>query len=326
MSTTLTPPTSPTSPATSQPVGDSGPCPPTDPHQRLAGATRLGDQTAADTPPRGGGLVVRWARRHPLAAYGLVAYTLSWGYWIPLVLTGHVVRFGQATTHFPALLGPAIAAVALTATTDGRRGVRDLLARTLRWRVAPRRWLFAIGSPLLLVALALAVLAAGPGLPDLTLFGRTAGLPDHGVLFGWAMLVLGGLGEEVGWRGYALPLLRQRHAPLTASLLIAALWAGWHLPLFFLLQSYRDLGPVAAPGLLIGLTCGSIVLTWLTESAAGSILIAAVWHGTYNLTSATQGAHGTVAAVVSTGVMLIAAVVAWRSRRTTTILQPVPLT
>jgi uncharacterized protein len=256
-----------------------------------------------------------WLRDHPLTAYVLLAYGLSWGYWVPLVMTGHIVRLGSPVTHFPGLFGPAIAAFTVTALIEGRAGVRDLARRMFRWRVPARWWLFAIGSPVLLLALALTVMAVGPGLPELGDFGRMAGLPQWGILFVWATLIfVGGLGEETGWRGFALPALRRRHGLLASSLLLVPIWAGWHLPLFFLVQNFRDLGPVGVPGFLIGLACGSILLAWLYESAGASILIVAVWHGTYNVTAGTAGGHGTVAAVVSTGVMVMAALVAWRLR------------
>lgn len=262
------------------------------------------------------GRLTSWARAHPLPAFVLLAYALSWGYWVPLVMDGQVVRLGASVSQFPGLLGPVIAAFVVTAVTDGRRGVFDLARRMVRWRVPARWWLFAVGSPLALVGVALVVMAIGPGLPEARDFGRMAGLPHWGVLFVWLMfVVVNGLGEETGWRGYALPLLRGRHGRLKASLLLVPIWAGWHLPLFFLLQSYRDLGPIGVPGFLIGLACGSIVLAWLYESASCSVLIAAVWHGTYNLTVATAAGSGTVAAVVSTAVMAGAAVIAWRDRR-----------
>lgn len=244
--------------------------------------------------PRAAAAFTRWVRRHPLLAYVLLSYALSWAYWLPLVLTGQIVRLGAPVSQLPALIGPMLAAFAVTAVTRGRSGVRDLACRMVRWRIPARWWLFALASPLLLVAVALAVLAAGP--PDLGDFGRMAGLPQWGVLFVWAMfVVVNGLGEETGWRGYALPLIRRDHGLLAASLLLVPIWAGWHLPLFFLLQNYRDLGPIGVPGFLIGLACGSIVLAWLYESAHCSVLIAAVWHGGYNLSSATSGGHGAVA-------------------------------
>lgn len=257
-----------------------------------------------------------WVADHRLTAFVVLAYALSWAYWWPLVVAGKIVRLDSPVTQFPALLGPGLAAFAVTAVTSGRAGVRDLARRMLRWRVPGRWWLFAVGSPLALLAGALVLNAALGRETDLAAFGRMAGLPDLGLIFVWAMLVaVNGLGEETGWRGFLLPGLRRRHGLLGASLLLVPIWAGWHLPLFFLLQSYRDLGPAGVPGFLIGLACGSVVLAWLYENASASILIAAVWHGTYNLTAATAGGHGTVAAVVSTGVMLIAAVIAWRRRR-----------
>jgi len=257
----------------------------------------------------------RWVRAHRLLTFAVLAYGLSWAYWLPLVLTGQIVRLGSAVSQFPALLGPMIAAFVVTAVIDGRAGVRDLAARMVRWRVPARWWLFAIGSPLALLAIAVIITAVMSGAPDLADFGRMAGLPEWGVLFVWVMfVVVNGLGEEIGWRGFALPALRERHGLVAATLLLVPIWAGWHLPLFFLLQNYRDLGPVGVPGFLIGLACGSILLGWLYESASSSILIVAVWHGTYNLTAATAGATGTVAAIVSTGVMIIAVVIGWLCR------------
>ena len=261
------------------------------------------------------GRVLSSVRSHPLLSFVLLTYALSWAYWVPLVSTGHIVRLGSAATQFPGLVGPLLAAFALTALTDGWAGVRDLASRVLRWRVPARWWLFAVGTPLALLGLAFVVLVIGPETPALAGFGRMAGLPQWGVLFVWVAFVVAGIGEEAGWRGYALPVLRRQHGVLQSTLLLVPIWAGWHLPLFFLLQSYRDLGPVGVPGFLIGLACGSIILAWLYESAVSSVLIAAVWHGTFNLTSATEGAHGTVAAVVSTGVMFGAAVLAWRLHR-----------
>ena len=216
------------------------------------------DARAALTP---GSPLTRWVSAHRLLSFAVLAYGLSWAYWLPLVLTGQIVRLGSAVSQFPALLGPMIAAFVVTAVVEGRAGVRDLAARMVRWRVPARWWLFAIGSPLALLAVAVAVTTVLSGAPDLADFGRMAGLPDWGVLFVWVMfVVVNGLGEETGWRGFALPALRERHGLVAAALLLVPIWAGWHLPLFFLLQSYRDLGPVGVPGFLIGLACGSILL------------------------------------------------------------------
>ena len=71
-----------------------------------------------------------------LAVFFALSYALSWSWAVPLAAAHLVVRRGVGwPTHLPALLGPAIAAVVVTAWTMGRPGVRDLLARLTRWRV-----------------------------------------------------------------------------------------------------------------------------------------------------------------------------------------------
>ena len=120
----------------------------------------------------------------------------------------------------------------------------------------------------------------------------------------WLLLVLvNGLGEETGWRGFALPCLQRAQGPLAASLMLVLFWAAWHAPLFWILESFRSFDGATLVGFFLGMACGSILLAWLVNNAGGSVLIAAVWHGTYNLVAATTAAQGTIAAVVSTFVM-----------------------
>src|SRR3954454_6778879 len=97
-------------------------------------------------------------RRSPLASFVVLAYVVSWAWAFPFVGAGDVVKKGVGwPTHFPALLGPALAALVVTALVWGRAGVRDLLARMARWRM-PVRWWAATFSPLAFLGVALAVL------------------------------------------------------------------------------------------------------------------------------------------------------------------------
>jgi uncharacterized protein len=166
-----------------------------------------------------------------LIAFFVLAYALSWAWVVPLAATHQVVQRGEGwPTHYPALLGPAVAAILVTAWTAGRAGLADLLRRILKWRVAPVWWLVAV-SPVGFMVLALPVVAAtGQDLPALADFGLFSGTPAVG-LVGVLLLMtfVGALGEEVGWRGYALPQLQRRFGPLTASLILAPLWFLWHL-------------------------------------------------------------------------------------------------
>ena len=244
-----------------------------------------------------------------LVVFFALAYALSWSWAIPLAVTHSIVRRGEGwPTHYPLLLGPAIAAVVVTAWTMGRPGVRDLLARVARWQV-PMRWWLAAVSPAAFVGLALiAMAAAGKALPSVADFGQYSGTPAIGLVGVLLLIAVGALGEETGWRGYALPQLQRRFSPLASSLILAVLWFGWHLPQFFVIATYRNSSPVQYVGFFLGLTCGAVILTWLYNRSGGSILLVAVWHGLYNFVSGTQAATGLLAAVVTTLVMIQAVV------------------
>jgi membrane protease YdiL (CAAX protease family) len=185
-------------------------------------------QAHAATQVAGRGLAAA-VRRHPLGAYFLLAFTLSWGYWVPAALAG-----GEAS-HFPGLLGPMLAALLVTGIVQGRAGLRDLLARMARWRVPPR-WYAAALAPIVVGLVTLGgPWAAGASLPSLDQLSFMPGLPALGWLAVLALaLVVNGYGEETGWRGFAWPRLRQRHTLAGAALLLAVPWALWHLPTFWL--------------------------------------------------------------------------------------------
>ena len=263
-----------------------------------------------------------------LVVFFALAYVLSWSWAIPLAAAHLVVRRGVGwPTHLPALLGPAIAALVVTAWTMGRPGVRDLGARLVRWRVPVRWWLVAV-SPVVFLGLALAAMAAaGRALPGVGDFGRFSGTPAIGLAGVLLIIFAGALGEETGWRGYALPQLQRRFSPLASSLILAVVWFGWHLPQFWVIATYREFAPVQSVGLFCGLACGAVVLTWLYNRSGGSILLVAVWHGLYNFVGATQAATGILAAVVSTlimiqGIVLIALDLRARRRGQPSVLGP----
>jgi uncharacterized protein len=245
-----------------------------------------------------------------------LTFALSWAWTWPVVISGAEVSRGAGwPTHFPALLGPAVAAFLTTAWTRGRIGVKDLLLRMGRWRF-PLRWWAVTLSPLAFLVVGVLVQGLVGDLPAFGDFGRYTGLPDIGVL-GVAVLAIAinGFGEETGWRGFAVPTLLPRFGPLGAALVVFPVWALWHLPYFLLLQSYRSFNLFTLVGFLIGLAYGSIVLTWLYLGTGGSILAVAIWHGLFNMATATDGATDTVAATVSVFVIVLGIVVSPRLRR-----------
>jgi membrane protease YdiL (CAAX protease family) len=247
------------------------------------------------------------AKGHSLLMFFILAYALSWAVEIPLALRarGLIAAPIPWSLHYLAAYGPLLAAIIVTGLTDGREGLKALWGRMFKWRVRPVWWLVAL-APLVLYALLALVLRFIPGQgADLAALGQIDFLPNlgAGALFVWFLTF--GLGEETGWRGFALPRLQRGRSALSATVILWALWALWHLPLFFYLYD----APILM-GFLLGLLAGAITLTWLYNSSGGSILLVAIWHAAFNfVTGCVACKAGIAAPVVSTLVMVWAVVV-----------------
>ncbi len=247
------------------------------------------------------------AKGYSLLMFFVLAYGLSWAVEIPLALRarGLIAAPIPWSLHYLAAYGPLLAAIIVTGLTDGQEGLRELFGRMLKWRVRPVWWLVAL-APLVLYALLAIVLRFIPGQEaGPAALGQIDFLPNLGVgaLLVWFLTF--GLGEETGWRGYALPRLQRGHSAFSATVVLWVFWALWHLPLFFYLYDATIL-----VGFLLGLLAGAITFTWLYNSTGGSILLVAVWHGAFNfVTGCLVCKTGVAAAVVSTVVMVWAVVV-----------------
>jgi len=263
---------------------------------------------------------LRWLRSHPLACYFVLAYACSWVVAVPLALSAHGLLSVTLPLrlHYLTAYGPALAALAVTAWTGGRPAVRSLLARAVATRGLAVWLLVAALSPLLLFVLArTAVAIAGRDVAPWSALGRVNFLPDLGVGAWLLWLLTSGLGEELGWRGFALPRLQRSRSALLASLWLGLLWAGWHLPAFFYLPNYAAMGPKIFPGFAFGVVTGAVVFTWLYNSSGGSVLACILWHASFNFVTASAAGTGTVAAVTSIAVMVWAAAVwLWYGGRT----------
>ena len=177
--------------------------------------------------------------------------------------------------------GPTLAALIVTGAVDGRSGIRALLRRLLIWRVGLQWYAVALllNAGIILAALGLYLLTGGtaPSLPELG-----PGLLVNIVL---TFLVVGLInGEEMGWRGFALPRLQARWSALVSSLVLGTVWAFFHLPIFF------NQGPSQAggqsgmpfPGFWLSIIAASILFTWLFNNTQGSILMAWMLHASMN--------------------------------------------
>lgn len=237
------------------------------------------------------------------ARFFALAYGLTWAAWLPMLTHPDDWQW----LHYAGALGPATAAVILTAHESGRPGLATLGHRLLR---APWRWvLLAVGLPFALFGVG-AALSATLGQP--IAFGELLGskeYPGVGLLLVPIEVFFFGYGEEVGWRGYALDALEENgHTTYVATTVLAVFWAGWHLPLFFYSHGLATLTLVLVPGWLLSMLFGGYLTTFLYRSSHDSLLVAAFFHGAVDLVSITPAATTTTLVVVNAG--LIAAAVA----------------
>jgi membrane protease YdiL (CAAX protease family) len=257
-----------------------------------------------------------WLRRHPIACFLTVTYTVTWGAWLSLAAAGRTVGPGFEPLYLLGLLGPLIGAVVTSSLHAG--GLHELMLRITR---IPRTrwWLVALGLPLAIGAVTLAgallIATFGIGFATERDFGAFTGFPLTSPVVLWLLLVVvDGFGEETGWRGFLQSQLQRRRSPILASLLVGGAWALWHWPAFLICDTYRALPIAVLPVFFIGILAGSVFLAWLYDRSGGSILVVAVWHGTYNLLSGSAGARGALAAI-ETAFVIVLAVVLVTARR-----------
>jgi membrane protease YdiL (CAAX protease family) len=234
-----------------------------------------------------------------LAAFFILACAFTWAL---LPFAGRSVAAGLV-----GLWGPAVAA-ALVASVAGVDAWRDLRTRILRWRV-PVRWY--------LVALLLPILVSGFRTAVESIAGAAGPVEFQPVsALGLIVFVLVA-GEEIGWRGFALPRLLARFGPWMGSAVLGVGWAAWHLPLFFMASMPQYGTPFASYVLyLIGL---SVVLTWLAMKTGGSVIIATLFHGAVNTfglvnTGASAAVRGWGNALAYGTAALVIGLIAWRVR------------
>ncbi len=258
-------------------------------------------------------------RRYPVAGFYILAYAFTWSLGLPLLLSAR----GLIAADVPhwlepvAAFGPFVAAMLVARAHTGRDGPRAILKSLGHWRVGPAWLSVALLSPVALLLLALVVAGflgdgealATPAAAELT---TLAGLVDLIVVGG----VLQAWGEEPGWRGFALPRLRERFGPLPATLALWPVWLCWHLPFFL---SRPEFGWVQWVAFSVGILSAAVWLTLIWEQTR-SVLMCVGWHAVVNICrglalAASMGAFLAISNLVLVGALAIAVAWVWQSRK-----------
>lgn len=213
-----------------------------------------------------------------------LTYIVSWILWIAAaallrVATPQPSGF-LAIGAFLYLLGvfaPSLVALALTSRADGRAGTLALLRWTVKWSVGARWYLFAVGyMAAIKLASALLLRIATGAWPA---FGQE---PVYIMAIAIPFSTPVQAGEEIGWRGYALPRLSGRLGLSSASIALGVIWACWHLPFFFI--SGTDKSGQSFPVYLLNVTALSVAMAWLYWRTNRSLLLTMLMHAAVNNT------------------------------------------
>jgi uncharacterized protein len=213
-----------------------------------------------------------------LSAFFALTFGWSWVCWLLSSLVRPQWPTFAGVLFLAGSFGPSIAAIAIVSYVGGRNGLQNWLLRCLQWRVGGRWLAIAFFLPLVVIALAAAT--------HIALGGTIASSPAIGhvglaiVNFVLVLLVGGPLGEEFGWRGYALPALQKRYSWRVASLILGAIWGLWHLPLFFIANTLQSHIPFLL--FMLSTIALSILLAWLFNRTRGSVIPVLVMHTAVN--------------------------------------------
>lgn len=218
-----------------------------------------------------------WVKRHRVASFFVLAYAITW---LPAVL-GYEGDLNQVLALI-AQFGPAVAALVVTSYSGA--SVRGWARSIIRWRVASRWYAVVVGLPILLIVVEGAIFGLLGNPIDLSLVPGSLAAYIPTLAF---LTLIAGLGEEPGWRGFALPHLETRYAPVKATLLLGLVWALWHLPQVFIdpkfSHGFTSLAPLVLLALLtlVGIVLMAFFYTWVYNDTR-SVLLCMISHGSFN--------------------------------------------
>jgi uncharacterized protein len=269
--------------------------------------------------------VISLVRQHQVVAFVGLTYVISWSIWISMIVGSmSIASLSGSVLNALAIAGPSVAALVVAIGLGGSQ-FHDLVAGLSPARLSTRWVVTALTLPLVMLAIAFIIAVASFGTAAPTFSIALVGV----VAFEFVrILFLGGpLGEEIGWRGFALPRLQASRTAFEASILLGIVWGLWHIPLYFVpgTGQYETLAagthPAFGIGGFIGWTIGlSVLFTWLFNQTRRSLLIVMLFHAAVNLAvflPSALGSTGIVSLLNVAATWLVAIIVTWRFGRAT---------
>jgi membrane protease YdiL (CAAX protease family) len=220
-----------------------------------------------------------------IVVFFLVTYGVTWMSWAAAWALSRGGKLGfpppglGVVLFYLGVFAPSLVALWLTRRREGSAGVRALLVRLVKVNVPVKWYVFAISYTVVIKLTAALIHRITTG--SWPAFATESIILMLAAIL-WSMLIFGQAGEEVGWRGFALPRLRKRFGLGAASVLLGVIWATWHLPLFFI-PGIETTGQ-SFPTYLLAVTAFSVAIAWLYANTNGSLFLTMLMHAAYNNT------------------------------------------
>ena len=220
-----------------------------------------------------------------LLNYFLLTYIISWSLFITAaIISRNNNSPGSAFSplgnfiYFIGVFAPAFVAIFLSWREKRKAGVLALLSQTFKAPIHLRWYVFAAGYFVMIKFLAAIMYRITTG--GWPLFGHEA---FYMIIIAIIFSTPVQAGEEIGWRGFALPRLANRFGLAGASIILGIIWAGWHLPFFFM--SGADKYGQSFPVYLLSVIALSVAMAWLYWRTSGSLLLMMLMHSAVNNTT-----------------------------------------
>lgn len=215
---------------------------------------------------------------HKLITFFALAIAFAWIAVVPALFFGADFQPYQTLGAY----GPLLAALVVSAVSDGSDGIKILLRRMTHWRFGLGWYLLAIFG-LMFLYLTAVVLAGALSIQ--TLMGKWSLIFTFYIPALFTTYLVNPIGEETGWTGFALPHLQKRFSPWLSAVILGVMWAIWHLPSYFIPSATSGFDHFGFFMFTLIAVFTRVMWTWVTNNAKGSGISGVLLHASSNAVS-----------------------------------------